>query len=171
MRPESSSPGGRKNRQRSMARNGVHRAKPTYPSVARTDHFRQRSALPSPARLCPPIWRRRAVNVLPPDRFHSCGPELDRLTPPFSDGGDHMDWWMPMSSRPVPRGADGELLINHWFNDDSHHPSMLQLEHIGRTRREIDYASADVWAAVIDFDDDRAAIVEIRHLRVGGERK
>ena len=44
MRPGSSCPGGRRNRQRSMARNGAHRAKPAYPSVARTDRFARISA-------------------------------------------------------------------------------------------------------------------------------
>jgi hypothetical protein len=62
-------------------------------------------------------------------------------------------------------------LINHGFNDDGHHPSTLQLEYVGSTRREVGDAPAGVWAAVIDFDDDRAAIVEVRYLRVRGQRK
>src|SRR6516164_1491390 len=48
---------------------------------------------------------------------------------------------------------------------------MLHLEHVGSTWREVDDASANVWAAVIDFDDDRAAVVEVRHLRVRGQRQ
>ena len=51
-----------------MARNGAHRAKPAYPSVARTDRFREGSALPSPARLAPQFLCRRAVNVPPRHR-------------------------------------------------------------------------------------------------------
>src|SRR6516162_4961532 len=62
-------------------------------------------------------------------------------------------------------------LINHRFNDDGHHPSTLHLKNVGSMRREVDDASADVWTAVIDFDDDRAAIVEVRYLRVRGQRK
>jgi hypothetical protein len=47
-----------------MARSGVHRAKPAYPSVAQPDRLRQASAFRDPQGFAPPIWYRRAANVL-----------------------------------------------------------------------------------------------------------
>jgi hypothetical protein len=38
----------------------------------------------------------------------------------------------------------------------------LHVECVGSTRREVEDASVSVWAAVVDFDDDRAAIAEVR---------
>src|SRR6516162_5913419 len=64
-----------------------------------------------------------------------------------------------------------QLLIDQGFNDDGHDPSTLHRERVGSTRREVDDSFANVWAAVVDFDDDRAAVVEVRHLRVRGQRE
>src|SRR6516225_959329 len=50
-------------------------------------------------------------------------------------------------------------LIDQGFNDDSRHPGALHVQYVGSTRREVDDASRGIWAAIVDSDDDRAAIV------------
>jgi hypothetical protein len=46
-------------------------------------------------------------------------------------------------------------LIDQGLNDDGHHPGTLHVQYVGSTWREVDDASAGVWAAVVDFDDDK----------------
>ena len=42
-------------------------------------------------------------------------------------------------------------LVNQGFNDDGHHPGTLHVERVGSTQREVEDASASVWAAVVDL--------------------
>ena len=44
-------------------------------------------------------------------------------------------------------------------------PTRFISRRVGSTRRAIEDASASVWTPVVDFDDDRVAVAEIRHLR------
>jgi hypothetical protein len=53
-------------------------------------------------------------------------------------------------------------LIDQGFKDDGGHTGTLHVERVGSARREVEDASVSVWAAVVDFDDDRAAIAEVR---------
>jgi len=57
------------------------------------------------------------------------------------------------------------------FNYNSRRSGSLHLERFGSTRREVDYASASVGAAIIDFDDNRAAVVEVCLFRERGQRE
>jgi hypothetical protein len=68
-------------------------------------------------------------------------------------------------SEGLKRGDGQSRLIDQGFNDDRRHPGTLHVERVGSTWREVEDASASVWAAVVDFDDDRAAVVKVRHLR------
>jgi len=52
-------------------------------------------------------------------------------------------------------------LIDQGFDDDGRHPGTLHVERVGSAGREVEDASARVWAAVVDLDDDRAAVVEV----------
>jgi hypothetical protein len=58
-------------------------------------------------------------------------------------------------SRGLKRGDGRSRLTDQGFNDDGHHSGTRHVEHVGSTWREVDDASASVWAAVVDFDDDR----------------
>ncbi len=58
-------------------------------------------------------------------------------------------------------------LLQQGLNDNVGHPSGFHVQRIRRARRKVDYPSAGVWTAIIDFDDDRATVVEVDHL---GER-
>jgi hypothetical protein len=62
-------------------------------------------------------------------------------------------------------------LLQQGLNDNVGHPGGLHVQRIRRTRRKVDYPSARVWAAIIDFDDDRAAVVEVHHLGERGQRQ
>src|SRR6516162_2928850 len=68
-------------------------------------------------------------------------------------------------------GDGGGRLVDQRFNDDGCHPGTLHVERVGRTWREVDDASASVWTAVVDFDDDRAAVIEVGDLRERGQRE
>ena len=57
------------------------------------------------------------------------------------------------------------------FNDDGDYPVMLHIERVGSTRREVEDATASIWATVIDFEDNGAAVIEIGNLRERGERE
>jgi hypothetical protein len=57
------------------------------------------------------------------------------------------------------------------FNDDRDYPGMFHIERVGSTRREVEDATAGIWATVIDFEDNGAAVIEIGDLRERGERE
>src|SRR5215831_18580536 len=60
----------------------------------------------------------------------------------------------------VLEGDDGSFRQGrHGFNDDGRNTGCLYVERVGSTWRQVDYASAREWAAIIDFDDDRTAVV------------
>ena len=62
-------------------------------------------------------------------------------------------------------------LIDQRFNDDHRYPATFHLECVGSTRREVKDPSRSIRTAVVDFDDHRAAIVQVGHLCVRSERK
>jgi hypothetical protein len=61
------------------------------------------------------------------------------------------------------RGDGPRRPIDQRFNDDGRNAGTLHVERVGRTRREVKDVSASIWTPIVDFDDDRAAIVEVRH--------
>src|SRR5262249_31280881 len=72
----------------------------------------------------------------------------------------------------VLEGDDGSFRQGrHGFNDDGRNTDCLYVERVGSTWRQVDYASAREWAAIIDFDDYRTAVVEVGHLRKRGQRE
>ena len=62
-------------------------------------------------------------------------------------------------------------LIDQGLNGDRRHPGAFHAQFVGSARREVEDAPARVWTPIVDFDDDRAAVVEVRHLRMRGQRK
>src|ERR1700746_3831288 len=81
-----------------------------------------------------------------PNRKYSRGARLSLLRYRRARGSQHGNHW--------------SRLIDQGFNDDGCHPGVLHIERVGSTRREVDDPCASVWAAVVDLDDHRTAVVE-----------
>jgi hypothetical protein len=113
------------------------------------------------------------------------GPPSDRLRRPSSTGrephGDRGSGQMlsrvRSMRRPCDFGARGlplrrrRGLLTQRLDRDRHHPGAFYVQYVGSTRREVKDAPTSVWTPVVDFDDDRATVVEVRHRRMRGQRK
>ena len=67
--------------------------------------------------------------------------------------------------RDLKRCHGRSRLIDQWLNYDRGYSDAFDIECVGSSGREVEDAPASVWTPVLDFYDDGAAIVEIRHFR------
>src|SRR5215472_12395 len=61
--------------------------------------------------------------------------------------------------------------IDQGLKQDRDHSDTFHIECVGSARREVEDASGSVRTPVVNSDNDKAAIVEVRHLRVRDQRE